>query len=366
MDDRREPGLIKGGRQLLLQILQAVEPTRLHLDAEIRLPQDQIRFGTPVPSAEVERDTGASELRAGNQLGADDHEVVVRLGPEEVPLRLPEVQGLGALQGPDDVVERLQDGPSEARGVVAIFRGVEKIPQGMGGGSGTHPGRERGKEVRRVHRCPSRSCRRSDAARQPSHTTSVAQTTAGSFQPSAPTRITMASPLDLVQRRFVLRNRVIAALTRGTVVVEARYRSGSLITARRATALGRITIGVPGPCTSGLSEGVHELLRKDAVVVTDAAEVLEMVGEIGADLAPVRRGAALPRDRLPAATARVLEALPGHGTATAEDLAAAAGAGVPDTLGRLHELRALGFVERTDTGWMLVRTAHEGRPGRTG
>ena len=166
--------------------------------------------------------------------------------------------------------------------------------------------------------------------------------------------------------RFVLRNRVIAALTRGTVVVEARYRSGSLITARRAAALGRITMGVPGPCTSGLSEGVHELLRKDAVVVTDAAEVVEMVGEIGADLAPVRRGVALPRDRLAAAAARVLEALPGRGTAGVEELAAAAGASVPDTLGRLHELRALGFVECADTGWMLVRTAPEGGSERSG
>ncbi len=47
--------------------------------------------------------------------------------------------------------------------------------------------------------------------------------------------------------RFVLRNRLIAALTRGTVVVEARHRSGSLITARRAAALGRVTMGVPTP-----------------------------------------------------------------------------------------------------------------------
>lgn len=161
--------------------------------------------------------------------------------------------------------------------------------------------------------------------------------------------------------RFVLRNRVIAALTRGTVVVEARYRSGALITARRAAALGRITMGVPGPCTSGLSEGVHELLRKEAVVVTDAAEVVEMVGEIGADLAPDRRGPALPRDRLAPAAARVLEALPGRGEASVEVLSTVVGAPVPDTLGRLHELHALGFVERTDSGWALVLTAHGGQ-----
>jgi DNA processing protein len=166
--------------------------------------------------------------------------------------------------------------------------------------------------------------------------------------------------------RFVLRNRVIAALTRGTVVVEARYRSGSLITARRAAALGRLTMGIPGPCTSGLSEGVHELLRGDAVVVTDAAEVAEMVGEIGADLAPARLGPILPHDHLAVATARVLEALPGRGDADTEDIAAAAGAATGDTLGRLYELQALGFVERADGRWKLVRTARGGPPRRGG
>lgn len=160
--------------------------------------------------------------------------------------------------------------------------------------------------------------------------------------------------------RFVLRNRVIAALTRGTVVVEARYRSGSLITARRAAALGRITMGVPGPCTSGLSEGVHELLRGGAAVVTDAAEVVELVGEIGADLAPPRRGPVLPRDLLAPAAARVLEALPGRGAAGEREIADAAGTGRDDTLSRLYELQALGFVERLDGRWQLVRTAGDG------
>lgn len=109
--------------------------------------------------------------------------------------------------------------------------------------------------------------------------------------------------------RFVLRNRVIAALTRGTVVVEAAVRSGSLVTARRARELGRFTMGVPGPATSSLSAGVHELLRGEAVLVTDAAEVVELVGGMG-ELAPERRGPVLPRDLLDPAAARVLEALP--------------------------------------------------------
>ncbi|WP_335981542.1 DNA-processing protein DprA [Streptomyces sp. CA2R106] len=160
--------------------------------------------------------------------------------------------------------------------------------------------------------------------------------------------------------RFVLRNRVIAALTRGTVVVEARYRSGSLITARRAAELGRITMGVPGPCTSSMSEGVHELLRGGAQMVTDAAEVVELVGEIGADLAPARQGPVLPRDLLRPAAARVLEAMPGRGDAAEQDLADLLGLSAADTLGRLHELRALGFVVRECGRWRLVRTGRDG------
>ncbi|MFG2336065.1 DNA-processing protein DprA [Streptomyces yangpuensis] len=152
--------------------------------------------------------------------------------------------------------------------------------------------------------------------------------------------------------RFVLRNRVIAALTRGTVVVEAAHRSGSLVTARRAQRLGRFTMGVPGPATSGLSAGVHELLRGEAVLVTDAAEVVELVGSIG-ELAPERRGPVLARDLLDPDTARVLEALPAGGPATAAEVALAAGTGTDEVIGRLYELHSLGFVERQGDGWQL-------------
>ncbi|MBT2426220.1 DNA-processing protein DprA [Streptomyces sp. ISL-112] len=154
--------------------------------------------------------------------------------------------------------------------------------------------------------------------------------------------------------RFVLRNRVIAALTRGTVVVEAEYRSGSLVTARQAQRLGRFVMGVPGPATSGLSAGVHELLRGEGVLVTDASEVAELIGEIG-DLAPDRRGPVLPRDRLDPVAARVLDALPYHGPASPRDLARGAGMSADETLARLYELHSLGFVEREGDGWRLTR-----------
>ncbi|GHE71396.1 DNA-protecting protein DprA [Streptomyces vinaceus] len=159
--------------------------------------------------------------------------------------------------------------------------------------------------------------------------------------------------------RFVLRNRVIAALTRGTVVVEAAHRSGSLVTARRAQRLGRFTMGVPGPATSGLSGGVHELLRGEAVLVTDAAEVVELVGGMG-ELAPERRGPVFARDLLDRDTLRVLEALPAGRPAHADDVALAAGTGTDEVIGRLYELHSLGFVERQGEGWQLTTQSPEG------
>ncbi|MEV7088192.1 DNA-processing protein DprA [Streptomyces sp. NPDC093085] len=173
--------------------------------------------------------------------------------------------------------------------------------------------------------------------------------------------------------RFVLRNRVIAALTRGTVVVEAEYRSGSLVTARCARRLGRYTMGVPGPVTSGLSAGVHELLRGEGTLVTDAAEVAELVGDIG-ELAPARKGPVLPRDLLDPLSARILEALPSRGAADRLDIARDAGAGEDEALGKLYELHSLGYVERRGDRWQLAaRTRAEtsarrggARPGAIG
>ncbi|MET8132672.1 MULTISPECIES: DNA-processing protein DprA [unclassified Streptomyces] len=156
--------------------------------------------------------------------------------------------------------------------------------------------------------------------------------------------------------RFILRNRVIAALTRGTVVVEAAYRSGALVTARAAQRLGRFTMGVPGPVTSGLSAGVHELLRGEAVLVSDAAEVAELVGDMG-ELAPERRGPVLPRDLLQPGARRVLDAVPARDPAGAEEIARRAATSTDDAVGRLYELRALGFVERHGDGWKLTRQA---------
>ncbi len=122
---------------------------------------------------------------------------------------------------------------------------------------------------------------------------------------------------------------------------------------------------MPGPATSGLSAGVHELLRGEGVLVTDASEVAELIGEIG-DLAPDRRGPVLPRDRLDPVAARVLDALPYHGPVSTRDLARGAGTSADETLARLYELHSLGFVEREGDGWRLTRPSPCGGDARRG
>src|SRR5207237_3053088 len=78
--------------------------------------------------------------------------------------------------------------------------------------------------------------------------------------------------------RFPARNRIIAGLAAATVVVEARGRSGALITADLALEEGREVFAVPGEITSRLSEGTNALLRLGAAPVTSADDVLEAIG----------------------------------------------------------------------------------------
>jgi DNA processing protein len=78
--------------------------------------------------------------------------------------------------------------------------------------------------------------------------------------------------------RFPARNRIVAALAHATVVVEARERSGALITADLALDEGREVLAVPGEITSALSAGTNALLRLGATPVTCAGDVLEAIG----------------------------------------------------------------------------------------
>ena len=169
--------------------------------------------------------------------------------------------------------------------------------------------------------------------------------------------------------RFLVRNRVIAALATGTVVVEAAARSGALNTARHARDLNRRLMAVPGPVTSDLSAGCHQIIREwQGTLVTSAAEVIEHLSPVTALPAaeagpaeagePPARGQAppvLPRDQLDLDSARVLDALPRRGGMGTVRVAQRAGLAPANTATLLGQLATGGFVERCDDGWRLRR-----------
>ena len=145
---------------------------------------------------------------------------------------------------------------------------------------------------------------------------------------------------------------MIAALSRGTVVIEAALRSGALSTAVRARELCRPLMAVPGPVTSPLSAGCHEMIREwGAVLVTGARDVLENVSPVGDELGGRRRGPAVPRDGLDPVTRAVLEAVPSRGGGGPASIAVSAGVGLDTAIRCLGSLAAAGFVERSVKGW---------------
>jgi DNA protecting protein DprA len=84
-----------------------------------------------------------------------------------------------------------------------------------------------------------------------------------------------------IPARFLIRNRLIAAISRATVVVEAAFRSGSLRTARDAAEIFRPVLAVPGPITSPASDGCHRLIgERSAEIVTSVADLMELVGPL--------------------------------------------------------------------------------------
>lgn len=176
--------------------------------------------------------------------------------------------------------------------------------------------------------------------------------------------------------RFLQRNRLIAAASEATVVLEAGIRSGSLNTAGHAAALGRPLGAVPGPVTSPASAGCHRLLREfDAVCVVDADQMAELAvgggprpsggrieraaeaddgyGGAGDRPEPVATHrdapAADPRD------VRVLDALSTRSRRPLDDVARRAGLTVTETMSVLGRLEAESTAERDARGWRRRR-----------
>jgi DNA processing protein len=155
--------------------------------------------------------------------------------------------------------------------------------------------------------------------------------------------------------RFLVRNRLIAALAAGTVVVEAGVRSGARRTATAAAALGRIVMAVPGPITSALSVGCHLLVRDEqAVLVTRVAEVVEAVGRIGTDLAPPLNTTCRCTDGLSPELLAVYDALPARACRHPEQLVRDSGVPLHQVRSALPLLELKGLVGCGVSGWYQV------------
>lgn len=151
--------------------------------------------------------------------------------------------------------------------------------------------------------------------------------------------------------RFLARNRLIAALTSGTLVVEAALRSGARTTVRHARELDRHVLAVPGPVSSVMSAGCHAEIRMGATLVTDAAEVAEAVGRIGDDLAPVKRGLVRDEDELPEDLHRVWQWLRPRASSSVDEVMVRSGLALREVLAALGELEERGVAEQLLDGW---------------
>jgi len=147
--------------------------------------------------------------------------------------------------------------------------------------------------------------------------------------------------------RFLQRNRLIAAASLATVVIEAGWRSGTLNTAGHAATIGRPLGAVPGPVTSAASAGCHKLIREmNATCVTNADEMAEL-----APLGTLEERSAPLRGSSPDVT-RVLDALSTRSPRQAADIAARSGLSVAAVMTVIGALDLEGVVRGTDRGWL--------------
>ncbi|HET6503073.1 MAG TPA: DNA-processing protein DprA [Amycolatopsis sp.] len=153
------------------------------------------------------------------------------------------------------------------------------------------------------------------------------------------------------RHRFLVRNRLIAALSQGTVVVEAGRRSGARNTATTAGVLGKVVMAVPGPVTSAMSTGCHELIQESgATLVTSIDDVIENVGRLGLPVADKIRPRR-PTDKLGPDALRVHDALDRREGKSAERIATESGVPLARVRGLLPALEVDELAERCDAGW---------------
>lgn len=156
--------------------------------------------------------------------------------------------------------------------------------------------------------------------------------------------------------RFLGRNRLIAAMTQVTVIVEAAVRSGARNTVTWANCLNRVVAAVPGSIYSVQSYTPHRLVREaEAVLVTSAAEVLELLAPLGRGVPRAKAERRATDDFSPEQLA-VYEAVPSRGGLSVEELSLRSGVPLAVCLGTLDELSEQGVVEQDESWqWRLPR-----------
>ncbi|NKQ56844.1 DNA-protecting protein DprA [Amycolatopsis sp. K13G38] len=161
------------------------------------------------------------------------------------------------------------------------------------------------------------------------------------------------------RHRFLVRNRLIAALSEGTVVVEAGRRSGARNTATTAGVLGKIVMAVPGPVDSAVSAGCHDLIRDaGSTLVASVDDIIETVGKLGSQVAekarPKRATDGLGSDAL-----RVHETLEKREGKAVERIADESGVPVPRVRAVLPALEMDGLAECCESGWRQRRVVRK-------
>jgi DNA processing protein len=161
------------------------------------------------------------------------------------------------------------------------------------------------------------------------------------------------------RHRFLVRNRLIAALSTATVVVEAGQRSGARNTATTAAALGKVVLAVPGPVTSAMSAGCHDLLRTGtAMLGGSVSEILEAVGPVGEHLEEPRKTPQRSTDGIADQALRVHEALSRVAGRSVEEIAEDSGVPLERVRALLPELEFTGHATRGEDGWRQTKGGH--------
>lgn len=158
-------------------------------------------------------------------------------------------------------------------------------------------------------------------------------------------RLTLVSEYPLgtgpAQHNFPIRNRIIAALSAGSLVVEGERKSGSMITATHALECGRTVFAVPGRAGDPRASGPHKLLREGAVLTENAQDILD---ELNWGTAPAQVLPDLPPEQL-----RVLRSL--NTPTTLDDIQANTGLALPELQTALVMLQLMGLVEEVGGRW---------------